>query len=157
MMMRKRVSEHRDGAAAVELALLVAFLLIPLLLGVLEVGRLIDIQQILSNAAREGARQAATGLVKTDEVEQVVYTYLTNSGIAIDNVSVQVSNCTRGGDVANAEQLDQLHVSVVLPFANVRWIALDYFTAADSTLTAEAYWFSLKDKEYPSPSDPPIE
>src|SRR5262249_26909902 len=47
-----------SGTAAVEFAA-VAPLLLLLLLGLWEVGRAIQVQQILSNAAREGARAAA--------------------------------------------------------------------------------------------------
>ena len=67
------------------------------------------------------------------------------------------ANETTPGDVKNANQLDLLRVTVTLPFRNVRWVALDYFTSYDTTLTAQAYWYSLRDKEYPSPGDPPIE
>lgn len=157
MMMRKRVCKQRSGVAAVELALLLAFLLTPLLLGVLEVGRLIETQQILSNGAREGARQAATGQLTNDEVAAVVRSYLQNAGLDLADISIQVVDETTPGDVSNANQLDLLRVTVTLPFRNVRWVALDYFTSYDTTLTAQAYWYSLKDKDYPSPNDPPIE
>src|SRR5262249_3227792 len=70
----------RRGAAAVELALLLPFLL-ALLLGVWEVGRLIQINQVLSNAAREGARQASTGEKTNDQVKLAVCQYLKNGGL----------------------------------------------------------------------------
>src|SRR5205085_12679859 len=50
----------RRGAAVVELALLLPFLLV-VLVGIWEVGRLIQVQQALNNAAREGAGLAAPG------------------------------------------------------------------------------------------------
>ena len=46
--------------AAVEFAMILPVIL-TLLLGIWEVGRMIEIQQILYNAAREGGRQAAYG------------------------------------------------------------------------------------------------
>src|SRR5215470_4385094 len=56
MMLRTRPARpRRDAAAVVELALLLPFLLV-VNLGIWEVGRLIQVQQVLNNAAREGAR-----------------------------------------------------------------------------------------------------
>jgi Flp pilus assembly protein TadG len=49
------------GVAAVEVAVVAAFLLVPLLIGVWEVGRMVRVQQIVTNGAREGARLAAQG------------------------------------------------------------------------------------------------
>jgi ABC-2 type transport system ATP-binding protein len=55
-MVRTRFrTSARRGVAVVELAVLLPFLLV-VLLGIWEVGRLIEVQQILNNAAREGAR-----------------------------------------------------------------------------------------------------
>ena len=55
----KRMRRQRDrGAAAVEFALVLPLLLL-LVLGILEFGRVFNIQISLSNAAREGARHMA--------------------------------------------------------------------------------------------------
>ncbi len=53
--------QQRRGVAAVELALLLPLILL-LLMGLWEIGRAIDVQQLMSNAAREGGRQASTGM-----------------------------------------------------------------------------------------------
>ena len=53
MLQRKR--RTRSGIAAVEMAAVLPAVLI-LLMGILEVGRLIEMQQVLTNATREGAR-----------------------------------------------------------------------------------------------------
>ncbi|MBN9122467.1 MAG: pilus assembly protein [Planctomycetes bacterium] len=52
---------RRRGVAAIELAFVTMLLVIPLMIGIWEVGRLVQVQQIVSNAAREGARLAAQG------------------------------------------------------------------------------------------------
>lgn len=49
----------RSGVAAVETAVVLTFLLVPLLIGIWEMGRLVQVQQIVANSAREGARLAA--------------------------------------------------------------------------------------------------
>lgn len=61
-MLRPRTpSRRRSGAAAVEFAFVMSFVLTPILIGVWEMGRAIQVQQIVTNAAREGARLAAQG------------------------------------------------------------------------------------------------
>jgi len=49
----------RRGVASIELAFVFMFFMIPLMIGIWEVGRLVQVQQIVSNAAREGARLSA--------------------------------------------------------------------------------------------------
>lgn len=147
---------RRRGVAAVELAFMLPLLLI-LLLGTWELGRMTEMQQLLSNAAREGGRQASTGNLTNSEVAQVVRDYLKQAGVPTTNATPAVVNTTRGGDVKDAVQLDQLTVSVTLPAADVRWVALNYLIVPLGTLRAESVWFSMKDKDYPSPQDPPID
>lgn len=146
----------RRGAAAVELALLLPLILI-LLLGMWEVGRMIEMQQLLTNAAREGGRQASTGNLTNAQTAQVVRDYLSNAGVPITNLTVTVTNLTSGTDVSAAAQLDQLSVTVTLPCADVRWVALNYLITPMGTLKYQSVWCSVKDKDYPSPQDPPID
>ncbi len=68
--------EHRYGAASVELALVLTFVLVPILLGIWEVGRMVEVQQNLYNAVREGGRQASTGQKTIAQVQQTVVNYL---------------------------------------------------------------------------------
>lgn len=49
----------RRGVAAIELAFVTMLLVVPLMIGIWEVGRLVQVQQIVSNSAREGARLSA--------------------------------------------------------------------------------------------------
>jgi Flp pilus assembly protein TadG len=95
---------HRRGAAIVETAVVLPFLLL-LLFGVWEVGRLIHVSQIISNSAREGARLASTGLYSSSsvptnkfEVQRAIANYIHNSGLPISDtgVIITVQNETRG-------------------------------------------------------------
>jgi Flp pilus assembly protein TadG len=61
MLRRQQTPSRRSGAATVELALVMSFLMVPLLIGVWEMGRAVQVQQIVTNAAREGARLASQG------------------------------------------------------------------------------------------------
>src|ERR1700730_9194464 len=76
----------RGASASVELALLSPVLL-ALLFGVWEVGRLVQMQQIVDNAAREGARQAARGDLTSAQVQSAVLNYLRDAGINTTGVT----------------------------------------------------------------------
>ena len=67
----RRSQRVRPGAAAVEFAL-VAPLLVMLVLGMIEFGRMMMVEQILTNAAREGARKAVLPGVTKTQAESAV-------------------------------------------------------------------------------------
>ena len=85
----------RRGVAAVELAFVFLLFMIPLLIGIWEVGRLIQVQQIVSNSAREGARLSAQAYTinstntptqikvrtGTVNIQDAVYDYLYAAGL----------------------------------------------------------------------------
>src|SRR5262249_27198087 len=85
--------ERRHGSAAVEFAVTALFL-VPLLVGLWEVGRLVEVQQLLANAAREGGRQASTGNVNAAGVQATVVSYLTRNNIPCSTSNVTVTNLT---------------------------------------------------------------
>lgn len=128
--------QSRCGTAAVELAV-VAPLVVGLLAGLLEVGQIVKVNQIVSNAAREGARTALTGIHTYTDVQTTVTNYLTNSGITKQSgPTVTVSDVTQGNpgpqfNPGMANWLDQLQITVTLPFSNVR---LATFLQANATL-----------------------
>jgi len=59
MLLSRRLHKTRSGAAAVEMAVVMNFVMLPLMIGLWEMGRLIQVQQILCNSAREGSRLGA--------------------------------------------------------------------------------------------------
>jgi Flp pilus assembly protein TadG len=61
MRFRAHHKASRPGTAAVEFAFCFAFILLPVMAGMWEVGRIVEIQQVAFNAAREGSRSASTG------------------------------------------------------------------------------------------------
>jgi Flp pilus assembly protein TadG len=142
--------KQRRGVAAVELALLLPFLLI-LLLGSWEVGRMVEVNQVLDNAVREGARQAASGQLTNAQIQQVVVAYLQNAGLPTGNVVVTVTDLTAPGtDATAATQMDHFQVTVSMPFNDVRWVNLYLVSNSTSQLNAQATWFSLVDQVYPT-------
>src|SRR5262249_32800740 len=117
-------SRSRRGVAAVEFAFLLPVIL-TLLVGIWEVGRMIQIQQTLYNAAREGARQAASGQMTATQVKAVVTNYLTVAGVPTTNVNVTVNDLTNPGvDPTAATTLDKLQITITMPFQDVSWSVL---------------------------------
>jgi Flp pilus assembly protein TadG len=156
MRHKPKTLTHRRGTAAVELAFVLPILLV-LLYGVWEVGRLIELQQIMSNAAREGGRQAALGIVTNAQIQTDVMNYLKNAGVPTQNATVTVTNVTEPGvDASQAAQMDQLTVTVTVPVQDFSWIMIGYIIPSGSNLSSQAVWYSMQNTTYPAPADPPI-
>jgi Flp pilus assembly protein TadG len=136
------------GAVAVELALSFSLILIPMLLGIFEVGCLLDASQTLVGAAREGGRQAATGLLTDAQVQQVVTTYLNATGVKTTGIVVTVVNTTSGLDASVANSNDALVVTVSLPFKNVDWSFTQQFVSDSSSFSTSSTWYSNNDGAY---------
>jgi len=148
---------QRRGAAAVEFAVL-SIPMVLLLAGVWEVGRLIDAHNILTNAAREGGRQAATGIKSTTQVEDAIKSYCTLNGIDITDISITITNLTEPAriDPRDAVQLDHYQITVTLPFANVKWALIPQITPT-TTMTVTVDWYSMKDLPLEVTPDVPVE
>jgi Flp pilus assembly protein TadG len=137
---------RRPGIAAIELAVLLPVVLL-LVIGLWEIGRMVEVQQLLTNAAREGGRQASTGVKTVSQIKDVVVRYLKHNGIAsvtADNVKVVNLTDASRPDPTAAEQLDQFRITVTIPFGSVRWALLDQITTIQS-LTGAADWYSMRD------------
>ena len=97
----------RKGAVAVELAICAPFVFL-MVVGLLELSRMAQVQQILSNAAREGARLSAQGLIinstgsstqinlnsGTPSVTSIVKDTIARAGLPSTNVTVQFAALT---------------------------------------------------------------
>lgn len=161
-MTHQGLSRSRRGLAAVELAICLPLLLI-LLLGVWEIGRLIQVKGIIHNAAREGARLAAQGLIINDtgaateihvstgtpNVEATVLNYLREAGI--DTTGVTVAFAYVNGDTTKthpfeADKNQRYRITVTVPFDNVRWTLLS--VANVQTMTSTVEWESLVDDPF---------
>lgn len=65
----------RGGVAAMEFAVCLPVIVL-LLFGIWEVGRMTEVQAVMVNAAREGSRQASTGEDAIAVITQSIYVYL---------------------------------------------------------------------------------
>ncbi len=146
MRLSGRTATKRRGVAAVEFGVLLPVMLV-LLLGVWEVGRMVEVQQLLTNAAREGGRQASTGTKSSSQVKDVVVRYLQQNGIPkVTTSDVSVLSMPAGTPVEpnTGLQLDHYQVKVTISVDSVRWALLNQITSLKS-LTGTADWYSMKD------------
>ena len=81
--MRKN-NDTRRGSAVIEFALLMSLLLVPLLAGIWDAAKMIDMNQILTRAAREGVIMASRG----DDPAETVLAYVTAEGLSTDHLTV---------------------------------------------------------------------
>lgn len=107
-------SESRRGVAAVEFAI-VAPILFLFVLAIVEVGRLMVVQQLITNASREGARQAVVQESPVGDIQDFVSTYLQNGSVPGATVSVVPD------DMSALRFGDPVTVSVSVPFDRVSW------------------------------------
>jgi len=137
----------------------VAPLVVGLLVGLLEVGQIVKVNQIVSNAAREGARSASTGVNTYANVQTTVANYLTNAGITNQSgLTVTVSDVTQDNsgpqfNPSTANWLDQLQITVTLPYSNIQLAPL--LIPPNTVISAQAAWFSNQDQPYPTSITPP--
>lgn len=119
---------RRKGAAVVEFAF-VAPVFFLLVFGMIEYGRMVMVQQVITNASREGARQAVLDGATSGSVTTAVTTYLSNSSVSGASVTVSPnppSSAGYGGAVT---------VTVSIPFSQVSWLPTPMFLGG-KTLTA---------------------
>ena len=131
-------------------------MVIALVVGLLTVGRMVQMTEIISNAAREGARRASTGINTYSDVQTTVANYLTNAGITNQTgLTVTVYDGASGPsfDPSTAVCLDQLTVTVTLPYANIQLAPLPM--PAGTVISGRAVWYSNQDKAYPTSLVPP--
>ena len=165
MLTRVPSVRRRSGTAAVEMAVIFNFVVLPTLIGVLEVGRLVQIQQIVANAAREGARFAAqaqtlssTGtLVQfkantgNPSVYSVAYQYLIGSGLtqlSTSDVAVTFAYTDGSGSTEpyQGTKLEPFTVTVTVQYAKLPWINFGFLNTTSVSFAVN--WQILVDDPF---------
>jgi Flp pilus assembly protein TadG len=103
-----------------------------MIFGMIEFGRAIMVQQILTNASREGARVAVLdSLTPTaGQVSTTVTTYLQNAGITGATVTITPTEPTSAG------YGEPVTVRVQIPFSRVSWLPTPWFLKSTAQLKA---------------------
>lgn len=127
------------GTAAVEAAI-VLFGFILMVFATMELGRLLNVYQVTTDAAREAARRGVTPLTQTStlptaaDLQNWAQKYLQSAAINIPNSNIQVNpnfNCTPPG--GQPVTCTQVHITV--PY---QVISLSLFSALQVNLQANA-------------------
>ena len=107
--------KKRHGAAAVEFAI-VAPIFFLLIFGIIEIGRAVMVQQIITNASREGARRAVLEGATVADVSNIVTTYLANASLPSAAVAFPQ------GNPESVSYGNPVEVRVSIPYAQVNWL-----------------------------------
>ncbi len=103
------------------------------LLGMIEIGRGVMVQQIITSASREGARQAVLDGATTSAVNSLVSSYLTGASISAGGMQVTITPSIP----TVAGYSGPVTVKVSVPFSQVNWgvpsVFLNGATIAAST------------------------
>lgn len=154
----RRLPARRRGTATVEAAFCLPVLMI-LLLGMWEVGRMVQVSQILANAAREGARYAAASNINGTPitvamVQQNVTQYLAAANLptaAANGAQVQLTNLSNHSwtNPCDAQPMDPFSLTVTIPsgspYNSLKWCVLTI--TGMNQLSASVNWVSLADSQ----------
>lgn len=116
---RRTPGRKRIGAAMVEFAV-VAPLMILFTLGMLEIGRMTMVKQLLVNVSREGAREGTLPYSTNTSVKNSVDALLAQSDITGATVSVATTSIPSSSGV-------YVTVSISVPSQNVSWLSMPLF------------------------------
>jgi Flp pilus assembly protein TadG len=145
----------------VEFAVVLPFF-VTLLFGIWEIGRLTQVAQIMQNAAREAAREAATGTADLATIQSTITQYVQKAEPRITSYSgftVAFANITNPSvtDPTGCTQLDHFSITVTMPYDNVRWSLSKVFMPAGSQVAAKVDWFSMADLPVTVTTGMPVE
>lgn len=113
--LRSTRRRSRQGSALVEFAVVLPVFLL-LVLGMIEYGRMVMVQQIITNAAREGARVGVLDNSTSTTVSTAANKYLTSAGIASATIAATPN------PPSSATYANPVSVTVSVPFNSVSWL-----------------------------------
>jgi Flp pilus assembly protein TadG len=132
-----RSFRKQRGAAAVEFAV-VAPVFVLLIFGMIEYGRMVMVQQMLTNASREGARRAVLEGATEQDVRQTVIDYLTPANVPVTNedITILIGDPAAVGALSSAEFGDPVHVKVGIDFGQVSWLPSPMYLSSSTRMEA---------------------
>ena len=119
-----KIKTKRRGAAAVEFAIVLPILVL-LVFGMIEFGRMLMVQQMIVNSAREGARHAILNGSSLQSTTARVENYLVNAGITDPEITISP-------DPEKVGTSEPVTVGVRVPFTDVSWLPTPMFLGQKS-------------------------
>jgi Flp pilus assembly protein TadG len=134
---------QRRGAAVVEFAVVAPIFFI-LVFGMIEYGRILMVEQVLTNASREGARVGVldppAGQNSLPLVTTAVSNYLTAANITGATTTAYISADSGAtwtqADPSTAAYGQMVKVKVSVPFTKISWLPHSFFGNDSKTLQA---------------------
>lgn len=130
-------TQRRRAAALVEMAMVLP-IFVTVTLGIVEFGRAMMVAQLVTNAAREGARIGSLDGTTNTEVTQAVTEFLQSStSVSPGDITVAITvtaapgNPNPNNQVENASFRDAVNVQVQIPFNKVSFLDGDYLDNAN--------------------------
>jgi Flp pilus assembly protein TadG len=128
---RRHLWRSERGQALVEAALITPVVLL-IMVGIFEVGRAYQTWQVLTNAAREGARAAVVPGATVPTVQGIVKKYMTDGQLGgVANATVAVNQATPM--VVNGMNINASLVTVDYPFSFIVLQPVARLVVKDST------------------------
>lgn len=122
---RSKNKRNRSGAAVVEFAV-VAPLLVTLTFGMIEVGRIVMVKQLMINASREGARLAVLPTSTEEQVRAHVQSELATALISGATITLTPEALT------SAPSGTPVTVSIAISAASVSWLPKPMFVISQT-------------------------
>ncbi len=117
---QKRSWKKRAGAALVEFAV-VSPVMVLFTFGLIEMGRMTLVRQMITNISREGARIAVLPGATNTSVQTTVASQMTSANFNGSTITITPANITTAASGSN------ITVSVSIPAANVSWLPTPKF------------------------------
>lgn len=112
---RKRSARRQVGSLSVEVALLVAFVLTPMLVGVVDFGQILLAQAVVTRAAREGALAAS----RNQDATQAVNRYMQDAGYDTGLTTVTTSGPGLSGAPVTVSVRYDTTGMVIIPWKSI--------------------------------------
>jgi len=128
---RIRTRSCRMGAAMIEFAL-VAPLMILFTLGIIEMGRMTMVKQVLTNISREGARMASLPEATSANVQSQVQQLLVGSNINGATITLNPNS------ISTASSGSLVTVSITVEAEDISWLSTPLFMAGKSVSASTA-------------------
>jgi len=119
--------QKRRGVHLVEFAF-VAPILFAMILGVIEIGRGLMVQQLLTEAARRGARASVIEGTSSAQIKSAVTDYLASVGVNGSSAGISVNDAPVDTvDPQNMPAYTEITVNVSVPVSSCTWVPAGWF------------------------------